>query len=112
MSLRTETLRWCQGKSAGEGWRARTGPHPSSHALPSLTSPHLSHRYFLPRSWCSDCYETALILNGDDDWAEGMLQAAGEDYIRSGVAWCNATDTMPLQCDHLVTSRARMSGGE
>ena len=87
------------------------GRTPSSHALPSLTSPHLSHRYCVARSACHDCYLAEEILNGDDDWEEARLQAAGEDYIRSGVAWCNATDTMPLRCDHLVTSRARMSGG-
>ena len=36
----------------------------------------------------------------------------GAYYVRKGVAWCNETDTMPLQCDHLAISRKRMSGGE
>ena len=60
--------------------------------------------------------DAQLILDEVDEgeiaYGSAALKAAGEDYIRSGVAWCNATDTMPLQCDHLVTSRARMSGGE
>ena len=80
-------------------------------AAPLITRAALPH-LCVARSWCEDCYRAEEILNGDDDKEEAMLQAAGEDYIRAGVAWCNATDTMPLQCDHLVTSRARMSGGE
>ena len=89
----------------------RAAPLITRAALPHL-SPRLPPLLCVARSLCNDCYRAEESLNADGDWAEGILQAAGEDYIRSGVAWCNATDTMPLQCDHLVTSRARMSGGE
>ena len=89
--------------------------HRAAPLITRAALPHLSHRYCVALSWCGDCYSAEAVLNAYDaydDEAENFVQAAGEDYIRSGVAWCNATDTMPLQCDHLVTSRARMSGGE
>ena len=74
---------------------------------------------------CLDCYwaevQLEAILNDnfnhnfDFITPEGLKKAVSEDYIRSGIEWCNETDSegfdkMPLRCDHVVISRKRMSG--
>ena len=60
---------------------------------------------------CSDCAwsnpsDRAAAIDTGAWWFEGH----SEEFWGGAEAYCNATDTMPNHCDHLVQSRETLSG--
>jgi hypothetical protein len=79
----------------------------------------------LDPGFCNDCYSTDWVLHSNRSQAEQIafvsngehanwkfvFAAGNATYWNEAAAYCAATDTMPLRCDHLVLNRNTLSGG-
>eukprot|EP00746_Dinoflagellata_sp_MGD_P124205 gnl/MRDRNA2_/MRDRNA2_58787_c0_seq1.p1 gnl/MRDRNA2_/MRDRNA2_58787_c0~~gnl/MRDRNA2_/MRDRNA2_58787_c0_seq1.p1 ORF type:complete len:517 (+),score=60.12 gnl/MRDRNA2_/MRDRNA2_58787_c0_seq1:207-1757(+) len=54
---------------------------------------------------CDDCDYAVYFLHDKEGKDHPAARAAGAEWLNASVVHCNATDTMPGQCDHLVESR-------
>eukprot|EP00854_Cymbomonas_tetramitiformis_P008019 gene8019-9528_t len=69
-----------------------------------------SSEYTLDPGVCDDCFKAYRLYDGEDKDTE-RSKAAGLAWLESAVSYCNETDSMPYDCDHLVKSLRRVNVG-